>query len=120
MAKEISLKSYTLVQKVANSPNMIAYIPNYMNCIAISTTDRFDNGTMRIIYGNEIAANYAWSGKGINYPNDAILYPVTWDQKQDSVWFRALISAEIKSIEILKFHKDRDEGKSISAVLLMV
>ena len=75
---------------------------------------------MRIIYGNEIAANYAWTGKGREYPNNAILYPVTWDQKQDSVWFGALILPEIKSIEILKFHKDRDEVKSISAVLLMV
>jgi len=35
--------------------NGIAYIPDYKNWRPISSTERFDNGTMRVIFGNDIA-----------------------------------------------------------------
>jgi hypothetical protein len=37
------------------APNGIAYLPDYKNWQAISTTERFDNGTMRVIFGNAVA-----------------------------------------------------------------
>src|SRR5258708_37519044 len=38
---------------VKAAPNGIAYIPEYKDWEDISTTDRFDNGTFRGIFGNE-------------------------------------------------------------------
>src|ERR1700757_883333 len=40
---------------VQNEPNGVAFIPGYKNWTPISSTDRFDNGTMREILGNGIA-----------------------------------------------------------------
>jgi hypothetical protein len=39
------------------APNGIAYLPDYKNWQAISTTERFDNGTMRVVFGNDVAAS---------------------------------------------------------------
>ncbi|MHA6697152.1 hypothetical protein [Chryseobacterium sp. A321] len=82
---------------------------NPLEQIAITSSIQSKQKTMSTLYGNEIAANYAWTGSGKEYPSEAILYQVTWGQKEDSVWFGALIPADIKSVEIIKFHQE-DEG----------
>ena len=40
---------------VQNEPNGMAFLPDYKNWKPISTTDRGDNHTMRVILGNDIA-----------------------------------------------------------------
>src|SRR5277367_4159740 len=40
---------------VAPAPNGIAFIPEYKDWKAISSTERFDNHTLRVIVGNDIA-----------------------------------------------------------------
>lgn len=63
--------------------NGITYIPDYKNWQAISTTERFDNGTMRVIFGNPIAIK-AIKENNINpWPNGTIFAKVAWDQLQD-------------------------------------
>jgi hypothetical protein len=69
------------------SPNGIEYIDHWRNWTAISTTDRFDNGTMRIIYGNDIAVK-AIQDRQINpFPDGAILAKAAWQQQmgRDSI-----------------------------------
>ncbi|MHA6697151.1 cytochrome P460 family protein [Chryseobacterium sp. A321] len=69
--------------EVADSPNGIPYIPDYKNWKVISTTDRFDNGTMRIIYGNDIAIE-AIRNQTINpWPDGSILAKVAWKEQMD-------------------------------------
>lgn len=97
MSKTDSLKLTTTKQVPANrienkssrkdykgvrpAPNGIAYIPDYRNWKAISTTDRFDNGTMRIIFANEVAVA-AIQSKRINpWPDGSILAKAAWKQK---------------------------------------
>lgn len=68
-------------KKIAPSPNGIAYIPDYRNWKAISTTDRFDNGTMRIIFANETAVEAIKNHQTNPWPNGAILAKTAWKQQ---------------------------------------
>jgi hypothetical protein len=64
--------------------NGIDYIPGYQDWTAISTTDRFDNGTMRVIYGNDIAVKAIKDQKIHPWPDGAIFAKVAWDQLADA------------------------------------
>ncbi|MHC6201528.1 heme-binding domain-containing protein [Elizabethkingia miricola] len=64
--------------------NGISYIPDYKNWKPISSTERFDNGTMRIIFGNDIAVKAAKEHKTNPWPDGTILAKVAWDQVIDS------------------------------------
>lgn len=68
-------------KKVAASPNGIEYIPDYRNWKAISTTDRFDNGTMRIIFGNDIAVEAIKNHRVNLWPDGAIIAKTAWKQQ---------------------------------------
>lgn len=72
-------KDYSWVKK---SVNGIAYIPDYRNWKVISTTDRFDNGTIRIIFGNQDAIQAIMDKKTNPWPDGSILAKVLWKQKQ--------------------------------------
>lgn len=66
------------------SLNGIAYIPDYKNWQAVSSTERFDNGTMRVIFGNEIAVKAIKDHKTNPWPNGTIFAKAAWDQLIDS------------------------------------
>jgi len=63
--------------------NGITYLPDYKNWQAISTTERFDNGSMRVIFGNDIAVRAVKEGKMSPWPNGTIFAKVAWDQLND-------------------------------------
>jgi len=63
--------------------NGITYIPDYKNWQPISTTERFDNGTMRVIFGNDIAVKAIKEGHINPWPNGTIFAKVAWDQLTD-------------------------------------
>lgn len=63
--------------------NGIAFIPDYKNWAPISATQRLDNGTMRIILGNEIAQNAIREHKTNPWPDGSIIAKVAWDQLVD-------------------------------------
>ena len=65
---------------VAPVANGLAYIPGWPDWQAISTTDRFDNGTMRVIYGNDVAVKAVKDHKTNPWPNGATFAKVAWDQ----------------------------------------
>lgn len=60
--------------------NGIAYIPDYRNWKAISTTDRFDNGTMRIIFGNDIAVKAIENHQTNPWPDGTVFAKTAWKQ----------------------------------------
>ncbi|MFI2742206.1 heme-binding domain-containing protein [Zhouia sp. PK063] len=71
--------------EVAPAPNGIAYIPDYRSWKAMSTTDRVDNGTMRVIFGNAIAVK-AIQDKHINpWPDGAVFAKVAWKEETDTL-----------------------------------
>jgi len=61
------------------APNGIGFMPDYKDWEAISTTDRVDNGTMRVILGNEIATNAIRENKTNPWPDGATFAKVAWD-----------------------------------------
>ncbi|ASK32233.1 cytochrome P460 [Chryseobacterium sp. T16E-39] len=63
------------------SPNGLQYIPNYREWKAISTTDRFDNGTMRIIFGNEIAVKAIQTKHTNPWPDGTVFAKTAWKQE---------------------------------------
>jgi hypothetical protein len=68
---------------VAPAPNGIAFPSDYKNWKAISTTDRFDNPTMRVILGNDTAIK-AIAEHHINpWPDGTTFAKIAWYQRDD-------------------------------------
>lgn len=77
-------KTAAASSKVQPTPNGIDYLPDYKNWQVVSTTDRFDNGTMRVIYGNDVAIKAIQENHINPWPNGTIFAKVAWDQLQDA------------------------------------
>ncbi len=67
-------------EEVKPTLNGIDYIPDYKNWQVISTTDRFDNNTIRIIYANEIAVKAININQTNPYPNGSIIAKVAFEK----------------------------------------
>ncbi|AZA46970.1 cytochrome P460 [Chryseobacterium carnipullorum] len=66
-------------QKSPVAVNGIAYIPEYKNWTPISTTQRIDNGTLRIIFGNNIAIQAIKEHHTNPWPDGSIIAKVNWE-----------------------------------------
>jgi Haem-binding domain/Cytochrome P460 len=62
--------------------NGVAYIPDYKNWKVISSTDRFDNKTMREILGNDVAIKAIAEGHINPWPDGTAFAKVAWQQSQ--------------------------------------
>lgn len=72
------------VLSVQPAPNGIQYIPDYKNWKVLSTTDRFDNHTLRVIFANEVAMR-AIAEHHINpWPDGTIFAKTAWAQQVDA------------------------------------
>jgi hypothetical protein len=69
-----------VVHTSKESPNGIQYFSDYLTWKVIVATNRFDNGTMRIIYGNDIAVKAIQEGNINPWPNGAVIVKVVWDE----------------------------------------
>ena len=63
---------------VAPAPNGIEFPSDYKNWKAISTTDRFDNGTLRVILGNDIAIRAIAENRINPWPAGATFAKIAW------------------------------------------
>lgn len=73
--------------QVQPESNGVAFIPDYKNWRAVSSTDRFDNHTMRVILGNNIAIK-AIAEHHINpWPDGTVFAKVTWHEQPDDKGF---------------------------------
>lgn len=66
-------------QNIPVAPNGVKFIPDYRNWEVISTTSRFDNHTMRVIYGNAITVKAIKNGQIKPFPNGAAIVKVVWN-----------------------------------------
>lgn len=69
---------------VKPAPNGIEYIPDYREWKSISTTDRFDNGTIRIIFANKDAVTAIQNKQTNPWPDGSIFAKVLWKQEVDT------------------------------------
>ncbi|MBB5440465.1 hypothetical protein HDC92_004166 [Pedobacter sp. AK017] len=100
----------SLMPSVKNLPktlNGITFMPDYKNWVPISTTQRFDNGTMRVILGNDVAIKAIKQGKTNPWPDGTVLAKVAWDQMEDER--EKIETGEFKQVEFMI--KDREKYK---------
>jgi hypothetical protein len=67
--------------KVQPEPNGVAFDPDFVNWKPISTTDRGDNYTFRIIVANDIAIKAIQSGTLSPWPDGARIAKIAWQQQ---------------------------------------
>jgi len=72
------------ISSLPKALNGITFIPEYKQWTPISTTDRLDNGTMRVIFGNDAAVEAIKKGKTNPWPDGVVLAKAAWDQLEDS------------------------------------
>lgn len=95
------------------SPNGLQYMPDYRNWKAISTTDRFDNGTMRIIFGNEIAVKAIQEKKTNPWPDGTAFAKTAWKQqvqKDGSISTGAFLQVEFMVKNAKSYRKTKGWG----------
>jgi len=63
---------------VQPEPGGFAFIPGYMDWEAISSTERWDNGTMRVITGNQVAVKAIREGQTNPWPDGAAFAKIAW------------------------------------------
>jgi hypothetical protein len=77
------IQSANTTPSVSPAPNGVAFFPDYKNWKAISSTERFDNHTMRVILGNNVAVQ-AIAENHINpWPDGSAFAKVAWLQQRD-------------------------------------
>ena len=70
------------LSKPANAPNGVAFPADYKNWKAISSTDRFDNNTIRQILGNDIAIKAIAENQIDPWPDGATFAKIAWLQRK--------------------------------------
>lgn len=66
------------------APNGIAFLRDYKNWTTISSTDRFDNNTMREILGNDVAIKAIAENRINPWPDGTAFAKVAWHEQPDS------------------------------------
>jgi len=74
------VKESTVPFDVQPEFNGLAFIPDYKNWKVVSSTDRFDNHTMREILGNNVAIKAIEEGHINPWPDGTVFAKVTWAQ----------------------------------------
>ena len=75
--------SNALARTVKPALNGIAFFPDYKDWKVISTTDRGDNHTLRLITGNDIAIRAAAENNVHPWPDGAVFAKIAWDAVAD-------------------------------------
>jgi len=87
------------VQQVEPVPNGIRYINNYRDWQILNISDRYDNGTMRVILANNIAMEAISKHQTNPWPNGAIFAKVAWEKLTDSSLQSR--TGELKQVEFM-------------------
>jgi len=81
--------------------------PLQQKVISLSVNTTKDE--MSILYGNDLAFEYAQLHNDGNYTNGSALYLVTWKQQDDPRWFGGKIPYTIRSVEVVRFEKNAND-----------
>jgi hypothetical protein len=100
-----SLQAGTTQVRIQAEPNGVPFVPDYKNWRAISSTDRFDDGTMRVILGNDVAVKAIEDHRINPWPDGTIFAKVTWFEQPDGAGF--VKTGAFKQVELMI----RDSGK---------
>lgn len=99
-----------------NSPvaaNGIAYIPDYQNWQVISTTNRFDNHSIRVVYGNGIVVKAIKENQTHSLPEGSTIVKVVWnsiEEKNGDIIPGTLNSVQIMTKDSKRFADSKGWG----------
>lgn len=106
------------LKPVAATRNLVAangvkYIPDYQNWQVISTTNRFDNHSIRVVYGNAITVRAIEENHINPFPNGATIVKVVWnniEEKNGDINPGSLSSVQIMTKDDQKFPDSKGWG----------
>jgi hypothetical protein len=85
--------------RVHDEINGVPFSPDYKHWREISSTDRFDNGTMRVILGNDVAVKAIKDHRINPWPDGTIFAKVTWYAQPDGTGF--IKTGAFKQVELM-------------------
>jgi hypothetical protein len=68
---------------VRSAPNGVAFVHEYAAWQAISSTERFDNGTLRVVLANDVAIRALDTNRFAPWPDGAAFAKVAWNAVAD-------------------------------------
>ena len=97
------MKAATAATDVKPEHNGIGYadLAGFGNWKAVSTTERYDNGTLRVILGNDVAVKAVHEGHTNPWPDGAVFAKVAWDQLPDSSGSGEIHTGVFKQVEFM-------------------
>ena len=93
------------VSDIKPAPNGLTFQAGYKDWTAISSTERIDNGTMRIIVGNDVAVNAIKANQTNPWPDGTIFAKLIWTQVADSS--RDVHAGEFKQVDFMTKNSDK-------------
>jgi hypothetical protein len=93
--------------------NGMAFLPDYKNWKTASSTERYDNGTMRVILGNDVAQKAIASGNIHPWPDGSAFAKVTFKQQPDAsgnIWTGEFIQVELMLKDAQKYKSTEGWG----------
>jgi hypothetical protein len=90
---------YVKQQQVKAAPNGIPFMTEYRQWKPVSSTERFDNNTFRVILANPVAEKAIKEANNNPYPDGAVLAKVVWHQKALSNG--VLVPGEFSHVEFM-------------------
>jgi hypothetical protein len=103
----------TPANHVTTALSGLAFMPDYKNWKPVSTTDRFDNGTMRVILGNDVAQKAIASGSVHPWPDGAAFAKIAYKQQPDAtgnIWTGEFIQVEFMLKDAAKYQSTEGWG----------
>ena len=81
--------------------NGVSYPEGWRDWATVTVSHRNDNGTLRVIVGNDIAVEAANSGNTNPWPDGAILGKIVWKDTELESWEAATVPGEFVHVEFM-------------------
>jgi len=98
----------SLTAPAAPSPNGVPFLPGYADWKVVSTTDRGDNHTLRIITGNDLAMRAIEQHQLPSWPEGAALAKITFQSVDDG--HGHIVPGKFVQVEFMEKHRVQYAG----------
>ena len=88
-------------EAIAPAPNGIALPEGYRDWRLIASSHRSDNGSLRVILGNDVAIEAAREGKINPWPNGSVLAKLVWKDASHPSWPPATVPGAFVHAEFM-------------------
>jgi hypothetical protein len=97
-----------LTEAAGPSPNGVPFLPGYADWKVVSTTDRGDNHTLRIITGNDLAMKAIEKHELPSWPEGAALAKITFQAADDG--HGHIVPGKFVQVEFMEKHRVQYAG----------